>query len=78
MFRRFNLPVLMLLTLLMVPHWSAAQTNVSGNITTTTWIADNSPYKVTDTISVLAGQILTIEAGVDVLFDADAQLHVAG
>jgi hypothetical protein len=53
-------------------------TDVSGAIGTTTWIAANSPYFVTDTIEVAAGDTLTIESGVDVLFGADVPMLVYG
>jgi hypothetical protein len=56
----------------------AVATDVSGPITTTTWTKANSPYHVTGTITVPAGNTLTIEAGVDVLFDADVQFVVWG
>ncbi len=51
---------------------------VSGTITTTTWTKANSPYVVTDTITVPAGNTLTIEAGVDVRFYAQTELVVHG
>ena len=51
---------------------------VEGAITTTTWTAENSPYRVTGTVTVPSGNTLTIEAGVDVLFDADVQFVVEG
>ena len=53
-------------------------TDVSGSITTTTWTADASPYRVIGAITVPIGNILTIEAGVDVLFDVDVQFIVEG
>jgi hypothetical protein len=62
----------------------ATATDVSGDITTTTWAKANSPYRVTDSISVPTGNTLTIEPGVDVLFDKDVPfvvegaIHVAG
>jgi hypothetical protein len=55
-----------------------AETSVSGIVTTTTWTADNSPYRVLDTLTVPAGITLTIDAGVDVLFDADVPMFVEG
>ena len=55
-----------------------AETIVSGNITTTTWTASNSPYRVTAALTVPNGNTLTIEAGVDVFFDADVQFVVGG
>ncbi len=55
------------------------QTNpVSGGLTTTTWTSAESPYHVTDTITVLSGNTLTIEPGVDVLFNADVPFVVLG
>ena len=56
----------------------AAATGVSGTITTTTWEKALSPYRVTDTITVPSGNVLTIEPGVDILFDADVQFVVQG
>ena len=53
-------------------------TDVSGTITTTTWTKANSPYDVIGTITVAVGNTLTIEPGVDVLFDADVQFIVQG
>ncbi len=57
---------------------AAHATDVSGTITTTTWTAESSPYHVTDTVRVAAGDTLTIEPGVDVLFDADVPFIVEG
>ncbi|OQB43031.1 MAG: flagellar basal body rod modification protein [Candidatus Latescibacteria bacterium ADurb.Bin168] len=57
---------------------SHAETPVSGDIATTTWLASGSPYRVTGTVTVPAGNTLTIEPGVDVLFDADVQFVVNG
>jgi len=62
---------------LTIKAW-ALQSWVAGTITTTTWTAANSPYRVTGTVTVPAGNTLTIEPGVDVLFDADVQFIVAG
>ncbi|HPU86411.1 MAG TPA: FlgD immunoglobulin-like domain containing protein, partial [Candidatus Latescibacteria bacterium] len=53
-------------------------TEVAGTITTQTWYKANSPYRVTGTITVPAGNTLTIQPGVDVLFDADVQFIVQG
>ena len=53
-------------------------TPVSGEIRTTTWTKAGSPYRVTNTIRVPQGQLLTIEPGVDVLFDDDVPFVVEG
>jgi hypothetical protein len=57
---------------------TTAQTIVSDTITTTTWTKALSPYRVTGTAIVPSNNILTIEPGVDVLFDADVQFIVQG
>jgi len=56
----------------------ASGTPVSGEIQTATWTKAGSPYRVTNTIRVPPGQLLTIEPGVDVLFDVDVPLVVEG
>jgi len=53
-------------------------TRASGTITTRTWTKQNSPYRVTGTITVPSGDTLTIEPGAEVLFDADVQFIVNG
>ena len=53
--------------------WSAlagAQTVVSGNLTTRTWTAAQSPYRVVGDTTVVAGNTLTVEPGVVVEFAA--------
>ena len=72
-----------LLTISALTAWllfgaAAHAVNAFGTITTATWTAENSPYRVTGTITVPEGNTLTIEAGVDVLFDADVQFIVKG
>ena len=57
---------------------AVAETNVSGEITTTTWTAANAPYHVTAACTVATGNTLTIEPGIDVLFDADVPFIVEG
>jgi hypothetical protein len=56
----------------------ASGTPVSGPITTTTWTKASSPYRVTNDINVPLGATLTIEPGVDVLFDDDVPFIVEG
>jgi hypothetical protein len=55
-----------------------SETYVSGELSTTTWTAANGPYRVVDTLTVLTGHSLTIEPGVDVLFDADVPIFIRG
>ncbi len=57
---------------------ATAQTAVSGEIATTTWTALGSPYVVTGVATVPAGVTLTIEAGAEVQFEAEAGLAVSG
>jgi hypothetical protein len=54
-------------------------TDVSGTINVdSTWTKANSPYHVTGEVTVAEGSILTIEAGVNVLFDAPVGITVDG
>jgi len=56
----------------------AQAVEVSDTLATTTWTEANSPYRVTGDLTVPAGATLTIEPGVDVVFDADARFQVQG
>jgi len=56
----------------------ATGTTIFGDIATTTWTAANSPYRITNGVAIPSGNTLTIEAGVDVVFDADVQFVVEG
>jgi len=55
-----------------------AQTVVSGPIATATWDSAGAPYRIAGTVTVPAGETLTIEAGVNVLFDVDVPFIVQG
>lgn len=56
-----------------------AETEISGNITTNTvWISANSPYIVTNNITIDEGVKLTIDPGVMVKFDGLYRLSVRG
>lgn len=58
---------------------SAGPTGISGNITeNTTWTLENSPYIVTNTVQVLEGITLTVEAGVTVKFEDNTSLIIGG
>ncbi|MCP4415535.1 MAG: hypothetical protein GY805_02865 [Chloroflexi bacterium] len=55
--------------------------DVGGNISSnTTWTVANSPYTITDTVTVEAGVTLTVEAGVTILVQTDMgqQIDVEG
>jgi hypothetical protein len=54
------------------------RTYAGGSTGTVTWYKADSPYHVTSEVTVAAGDTLTIEPGVDVLFDADVRLLVQG
>ena len=76
---RSRVVLFLLLTLATSGLVSAARaTDVSGTITTTKWTKANSPYRVVGAIAVPPGNTLTIEPGVDVLFDSTAQILVSG
>ena len=70
--------VLILVVLCLVPTVAPAQTDVSGNLYTQTWTAAGSPYRITGSVMVVNSNVITIEPGVDVLFDADVALNVLG
>jgi hypothetical protein len=49
--------------------------DISGNISDETWTKDNSPYHITGNTTVTN---LTIESGVEVLFDDDYEFNING
>ena len=53
-------------------------TAVSGAITTRRWEKSKSPYHIVGETHVPSGNVLTIEAGVDVVFDTDVRFAVDG
>lgn len=56
-----------------------AQTLVDGNITVNTvWTVDQSPYRITSSVTVNPGITLTINSGVTVQFDNNQCLYVFG
>lgn len=59
-----------------MPRLQAA-TNVSGNVSGN-WTLSGSPYNVTGNIQVAASQILTIEPGVEVIFQGFYRFIVTG
>lgn len=68
-----------LTAILALPLCSIAQTIINSNITAdTTWTTTNSPYIVTDTITLMSGVKLTIQPGVTVKFDNNTYLEIKG
>lgn len=62
-----------------LPRAAWAGTPIAGgNLVTQTWTASNSPYTVLGDVTVLAGQTLTVEAGVTVEFATNADSQGAG
>ena len=75
---RCYIPLLFLL-IIFLSQFAFADTEVGGNITEdTTWTKANSPYIVTSTVQVLEGIRLTIEPGVEIRFNQNTALNVAG
>lgn len=52
--------------------------DVSGTIYTSRWTKPNSPYHVIGAATVGIGEVLTIDPGVDVYFDADVPFVIEG
>ncbi len=53
-------------------------TQVSGTVTTQTWETGKSPYHVVGAIAVPAENTLTIQPGVEVVFDVDVPFMIEG
>jgi hypothetical protein len=56
----------------------SAETTIPGGNVSGTWYKANSPYNITGSITIPAGSTLTIEAGVDVIFQGNYSLTVNG
>ncbi len=56
----------------------ADTTNVGGSILDAIWSIENSPYRVTSTVTVPVSRTLVIEPGVVVLFTSGTKLFVNG
>ncbi len=72
------LAVIATATLVCLPTAARPSTTVTGLTPTATWTLAGSPYRVTGTVTVPAGDTLTIEPGVDVLFDTDVPFVIHG
>ena len=70
--------LLSLVTLLSLAVPVAAATTISGGDVSGTWTAAGSPYRINGDITVPAGPTLTIEPGVEVVFESWYKLTVNG
>ena len=70
-------PKFLLIPLLLLGQYIFSQTQVSGN-QSGTWALSNSPYQVTGDITIPSGQTLTVEAGVQVIFQGYYRIYVDG
>jgi hypothetical protein len=65
--------------LLVIPFFVISQTNVSGVISDDiTWTFQNSPYLITNNVRVNSGATLTIDPGVEVLFNGSFSVQIFG
>lgn len=55
-----------------------SQTNIAGGEVTGIWEKTNSPYKILGNITIPDGGTLTIESGVEVIFEGQFKLDVKG
>ena len=83
MFKKF-IPVLfaspLFFVLIFFPSSVSAATEISGGYisTTTSWTLSDSPVIITGTVTVIADTVLAISPGVEVRFNASADLIVSG
>ena len=76
---RQNILSALLILALFIPFQTIASTNVTSNITTnTTWNVGGSPYNVLNDVQVYENVTLTIDPGVEVVFQGTASMEVAG
>lgn len=69
----------LLLSLILLPLMSVAQTNLSGGIyNSETWTPAGSPYIVTGNLVIFDGVHITIEAGTEIRFNTDASIELRG
>lgn len=74
------LPIILITVFLLITiPTTQADTIVGGSIISDTiWMADNSPYIITENVVVEEGVTLTIEAGVTIKFEKGTMLQVNG
>ena len=78
---RFSKIVFMVLFITLFSIKVFAATEISGDVsdnTTGPWVPSKSPYVLTDSIKVLAGQTLTIQPGVEVRVNKGLIIQVSG
>ena len=79
MYRIQYTSVILLTCLILATGVQATQTmGGPGSLITQTWTSAESPYRISYPCTVMAGEVLTIEPGVDVLFDVDTLFRVEG
>lgn len=77
--KKFSIFSSSVMIFLLLPFYVIASTNVTDNITqNTTWDILGSPYIITKEIQAFSDIQLTIDPGVEVRFDQDAALIIAG
>jgi len=69
---------LLLLACVIFPFLTQAQTTINGGSVKGKWTKANSPYLITANISIAAGDMLTIEPGVRVMFRNKVGVYVHG
>ena len=63
----------------LIPFFVVSQTDVSGIISDDiNWTIQNSPYLITNNVRVNNGVTLTIDPGVEILFNGSFSLQILG
>jgi hypothetical protein len=74
-----NIGACLIILLIIIFNTSFGQTNVSGVISAnTTWTKSNSPYNITGNTQINAGISLSIEPGVQIVFQDNYYLKILG
>ncbi|MFN5416572.1 MAG: YCF48-related protein [Flavobacteriia bacterium] len=70
--------VLFISIIALLSNFYFAQTNITGGLVSGTWQKINSPYLINGSIQIQNGATLTIEPGVDVIFQGAYKINVQG